>query len=232
MGIAQSGTTLAGGENLAVKGVRPSGIVVSGKTVWTVPKLIASVSAQPPTTTSPAIDTTGASLLILAGTPYLAGSGTITVTDSYSNTWSRAVQSAVGTGNVTSELWVATHPTVGSNHTFSYNNQVFGSFAVMAFRFSSSGQMDQTESIINNPTLPAILPSKSYSLIVTSAGSPNLISGISSNFNLVGTWPVVGGLAFAMGAAYAIEATAQVISPTWGFTFTNQGAATMLNFVP
>src|SRR6516164_6555384 len=82
--------------------------------------------------TSPAIDTTGATLLVISVGYYAAA--TKTVSDSYSNTWT-PLTAQENSGDDGNRLWYALNPVVGTGHTFTITGSgVYLSACIAAFR--------------------------------------------------------------------------------------------------
>ncbi len=171
--------------------------------------LISSVSAMPGAsggTTAP-INTTGASLLVLALSTFVTGS---TPTDSKGNTYIPLTLFG------TAQLFYCIGGVVGAGHTFSTDSQ-FPLIVAMAFSGVGSYHTQNGQGS-GNPSQPGpVVPTVNGSLIVTAIGGG--LSGASptvdSGFTLTGASAYSGGVVVMGGAAYLVQPTAASVNPTW-----------------
>lgn len=162
--------------------------------------------------TSSSIDTTGASLLVIA----VAYGGTITVSDSKGNTWTALT--AYANGGQKQRIYYAVNPTVGTGHTFT----VGGTSVVASFAASSWSGVDTTTPFdVQAGTggagpitaagigSPSMTPANNGSLVITSCSQAAVVSGLTAS----GTFTALDAVAFSSGVNYGI-ATAYVIQTT------------------
>lgn len=182
--------------------------------------------------TTPAIDTTGANLLVVAIADFESGSTVLS--DSKGNTWTPLTRrAAVGSGAV--QLYYCASPTVGSGHTFTAT--ATASFpAIFAAAFSgahtspfdaeSAGTVFEVaagpRTTIDNANLT---PSQNNALVVTGLGGGGVSILIDESFIITDSADLSGGNNFAGGLAYIIQTTAGATSPTWSWTNNSSGVA-------
>ncbi len=171
-------------------------------------------------TTSPGVDTTGATLLVIvlyspnsppAGTP----------SDSYGNTWAFAEVF----NHVSGGIYYVANPTVGAGHTFSAGGSGNNSYNFTVLAYSGAATSSPLDQKNNNYTNAAtslstgsITPSQNGCLIVAgyASGTLNLTLSINDSFTLEDT--ETGGYAGTECAADLIQTTAAAIDPTWTVT--------------
>ena len=96
--------------------------------------------------TSDTLDTTGATLIVVAASGASNGSSTITLTDSKSNTWTGGGYAQVNGGQVVRLFWTSA-TSVGAGHTFSPDSSHdFTTVCVMAFSGTSGSPLLDLES--------------------------------------------------------------------------------------
>lgn len=87
-------------------------------------------------TTTPAIDTTGANLLIGVAAWSNTGTNAPAFSDSKGNTWIRSVQYDAFNPKIT--FWYCTNPVVGSSHTFTIAEQSGSGWGIHIYAFAKS----------------------------------------------------------------------------------------------
>lgn len=176
-------------------------------------------AGQPSSITTPAINTTGATGLIIA-VGWWDGVGNVSVSDSKSNTWAPVTKYV--TSNCSVEFFTCLNPgSVGSGHTFSKTGtDTYGSIAVLAF----SGT-DTTASVDGNSGAGtasgttqqpgSITPSQNGSVVITALG----MSAHSGSGSIDGGFTVsdsfVDGSNYGVALAYLIQTSAAAANPTW-----------------
>ena len=185
--------------------------------------------------TSPAIDTTGATLLVISVGYYAAA--TKTVSDSYSNTWT-PLTAQENSGDDGNRLWYALNPVVGTGHTFTITGSgVYLSACIAAFR----GVANVTPFDVQNGAINAASTTIASGSVTPSANNELVITGASGNANLSGTPtgtgmtlidsnPYVASNQSSSGLAYAIQTTASAINPAWTLASSVACAATIATF--
>jgi hypothetical protein len=179
------------------------------------PALISHASASAKgtaTATSPAINTTGATLLVMMASDYSRDSTTDTHTDSKGNTWIPLTNCVAGLNNVTA--WYTLNPITDPSHTFS----VTGSYTSMAIEAYSGVTSFQSAAckISSGATLqagPVTTTVPSLVLTFIDHAMPNPQATVSGGFTIADFQPYAGfeGLA----AAYQIQTSAGTANPTW-----------------
>ena len=190
---------------------------------------------------SPAIDTTGASLLIVGNTQNLIG-GFPLPTDSKSNTWHSAVLQDAGIG-AQSQICYAwgSGLSVGTGHTFS---QTGGNIALVVMAFSgvltTTDPLDQTASAASAAAASlapgSLTPNNDNSLCVSYTGdtwtgmttasvgtisdqSPFSVPGVFSQYATLGSYLVqtaktaYNPLFTYAGAGFRVEALSAIFKP-------------------
>lgn len=187
--------------------------------------------------TSGAIDTTGATLLVL-----IIGDANVqlqSVSDSKGNVWNQAVASPLD-ANVQSSIWFACGPglSVGAAHTFTVNRAgTFPTFCVAAFSGSAT---DFVNSNNNNKATTAgatslqagsVTPSKNNCLVIAAIGYRDTTAlAINGGFIITDQCPFIGATAIGSGLGYLIQTTAAAANPTWSWTNSVGAAATIAYF--
>lgn len=185
------------------------------------------------TATTPTLDTTGATLLVafIAAT---ASSGTVTISDSNSNTWTSLTPKTFS-GAHKSVIQYAANPTVGSGHTFtvtlSGGNPGVQIFAFTGAASSSPFDVENGAVGIGGQTTfqpGSITPSQNGELIVAaiaSGGSFVTTGNVQVDYTVSSIYTngqgvsAVGGVNYAMYTAWAVQPTAAATNPT--FTLDN-----------
>jgi len=178
--------------------------------------------------TTPAIDTTGAKLIVLGFTFFSGGSQTDppTITDSKSNVWTALAVSSV-TSNMASIIYYSTNPIVGSGHTFTESaSNSFPTIAVLAVSGGltpnvfdqQNGNNDNGggSSIQTNP----VTPSADSELIVTVLNNDGstITNSINSSFIISNQIYPPNGNSYDTGLAYIINGagtSGTPVNPTW-----------------
>lgn len=169
--------------------------------------------------TSSALNTTGASLLIVSIGQYDVGSD-VTLSDSKGNTWTKlTVQS-----NFDTRSWIAycINPTVGSGHTFtiagsnSYSFATIGAFVGTAVSTTFRSQNNANSTIANSIQPGSVTPDADGQLIWTGfCGFVNASSTIGSGFTITDQQAGNSGTCYGGAGAYLIQGTAAAVNPTW-----------------
>ena len=196
--------------------------------------------------TPAAVDTTGATLIVLSTTG-LSGAGTPTITDSKGNSWT-ALTPQASTGAITERVFYCFPPSnkTGTGHTFTATWGSLPYAVVTVCAFSGVKNTAPTQSGANwgvddgshNTLQPgAIMPPVAGCLFVsgyagngTGADVPSADSGFTTNAVNTG-----GNTTFPGGSAWLIDSDTTTENPTWS---TNHAAtafgmcATMACFQP
>lgn len=186
------------------------------------------------TATSSAINTTGATLIVIG----VSASGTTLadlniVSDSAGNSWVLCGATAATSQGLT--IWYCVSPATSASHTFSATLGTAPGIAVMAFSGTcpkpAKWVRAYSSSSVTTCQPGTLTPATDNSLIVNVAG---LFAGTSITINggyTAITRDFVGGVSLAVGMAYLIQATATASNPTWSWTSAGQWAAAQVVFM-
>lgn len=183
--------------------------------------------------TTSAIDTTGATLLVV-GIAKDSG-GTISLSDSKGNSWTALT--ATTQGSTRCILYYAANPTVGGSHTFSNTGAFnYSSICVAAFSgVATTTPFDQENGAGASSTTLAtgsVTPTEDNELVIThlafsGSGLPTSIDGGFTETNDV---EFGGGNNYGSTMAYLIQTTAAAANPTWTRTNSNPMATRIATF--
>jgi hypothetical protein len=188
--------------------------------------LVAHVAASGlNTTTSAAIDTTGATFLVLHMAFY-SGATAPTISDSKGHTW--VGLTLQDSGGVVTQLFYVVNPTGGTSHTFTFTGtNINGAMSVAAFSGTlGTGVYDGHEngavssSGVTSRTTGSVTPSQSGCLLIAGLGLGGAISAlvINAGFTITDTVSFVGGTHYGGSLAYFVQGAAAAINPTWSWT--------------
>lgn len=249
MGFAQAGTSHHDGDDLAIAGAKPNGMAAQGSVIWraaqpfwnlfvqTMVQVADALNTPDPngwTASSPPIDTTGASLILMVGGPLWAFSNN--VSDSLGNTWALAGSMYSATKGAAQQIFYCINPVVGAGHTFSVDN--WNPFYILCYKTGGAVAFDQA--VVSDGlyaatpvTLPPLTPSANNALLVLGMcwyGYPT--TSVDSGFTIQQQW--IPDTAYPMGGAVATlnQATAATVAPTWTRGATCETASVLASFIP
>lgn len=200
--------------------------------------LVSHVSAANASTgaTSSAIDTTGASLLVVV-LVYYEPSTAPTITDSKSNSWTGLSVTSI-TNEDAIKILYAQNPTVGSGHTFTVSGAAtYPSICVAAFSGTVTASVFDVENgnsstgAVTSITTGSITPAQDNELIVAglcqyTGGTPTIDNGLS----VADSVNQNAGVYFASGLAWKQQGVAAAINPAWSFASTPNVVARIASF--
>jgi hypothetical protein len=129
------------------------------------------------TFTTGSINTTGATLIVIAVSSYSAA-GAPTISDSKGNTWTALTAKVNATAAVRTQLYYCYSPTGGSGHTFTATGFCYAS--IHAFAFSGTTGTFDVENGTTGGTSPqsagAITPALNGEVIIAALGENSLSS--------------------------------------------------------
>lgn len=168
--------------------------------------------------TTSGIDTTGATLIVIAVNS-LEAATVPAITDSKSNVWVQFSTRGAGTGNGEVTILYSLVQTVGSSHTFTATQtSSFMSIEVQAF----SGTLGSIETFRSAASLTpgSVTPFLNNSLVVTAVNSNGTVSGFSltGGFTISDSNAGTPGTSFGGSMAYLIQTSAAAANPTWTTT--------------
>lgn len=199
--------------------------------------LVSSVIGQFATGTSTtAINTTGATLLVMSTVQ--SASGGMTVSDNKGNTWIALTPHSQFSA-VESQIFYAVNPTVGTGHTFTSNfanaSSMSGGIIVTAWSgVATTSPFDQQNGagyFASTAQPGSITPTANDELVITalSANSPSGPYAVDSGFTIAQSALLDMGVSNGLAQAYLVQTTATAENPTWsgGLDF---GAANIASF--
>ncbi len=185
--------------------------------------------------TTAAIDTTGASLLVIATKNFTTGDAT--VSDSKGNTWTGLTKKADGASAFNIRFYYAVNPTVGSGHTFTAAGGItYGMYAVAFSGIATSTPFDQENgaagaALGTSVQTGAVVPSTNGQLILSSVQN---IAGdtdsIDSSLSIIEHDGFSGGTTYGGAIAWYEQPTAASINPTWSWTGGSDSATVIATF--
>lgn len=182
------------------------------------------------TVTTSAINTTGATLIVVQISEYSVGAS-IALTDSQGNTWTALT--VKNQGNSRSQLHYCVSPSTSASHTFTYGTALrYPSICVQAFSgVSTSSPFDVQNtngaSAATTVTTGSVTPSQNDEVLITGLcfETTGTIS-INSSFTISNQVNYAFGNNFGSAMAYKIQTTAGAENPTWSKTGTGTSFAT------
>lgn len=161
------------------------------------------------------VDTTGANIIICT----VADDGTLAVTDSKSNTWTKLTEQ----GAPNTALFYCINPIVGASHTFSTAHS-YGSIAMEAFSNTGTLSFDvengATTAGATTLSTGSVTPNVNDELVVTGIewGATMSNSSINSSFTKTNAVNGVSGVSYGVAMAYIVQTTAGAVNPAWSWT--------------
>lgn len=168
--------------------------------------------------TTPAINTTGAKLIVISAS-YFNGVG-ITVSDSAGNTWTPLTATSNG-GTQSTRLFYCINPTTSAAHTFTFGStNVTGSITVTAWSASGVafdkevGGFGSGSAITVAGATSGVTPANNGSLLLTGYGFGAQVSGAagSAGWTVAVDQSGAGGSHFGNGQLYLLQTTAAAIA--------------------
>lgn len=219
---------------------------------WThVPHAIAvvahasAVSTTTNTVSTSGVDTTGATLIVLA-VPFFSAVHTVDaldISDSKGNSYTAlAVCSSSGTAAASDiRFFYIASPVVGAAHTVSLSSggaAVYPSIAMIALSGTAASPLDQqncgpattTGDTTRQPG--SVTPSENSEIVITGVGlgGSNGSIAIDSSFTIADSNGVNAGQGFGDGLAYIIQTSAGAVNPTWSATAPDFRASVIATF--
>lgn len=210
-------------------------VVTKGQAIGATPfELVASTvkTGSANGSTSSAIDSTGANLLVVTASWYNAPTTEPTLTDSKSNTWTKLTTATNGQQSVA--IWYCVPTSVGSSHTFTFaGTSSFTGFAAYAFSGADASAFVQESSIIGSGASVAFQIDPAAEDVVIIAAVNNVTNtssvSVSDSFNLQNS-AYSAGNSIAHSSAYKINEGSAVATPTISWTGSVAFAASYVVF--
>ena len=185
--------------------------------------------------TTPAIDTSGADLLVVNTTQY-ADSSKAALTDFYSNTWTPL--NVVSGPGAYERLYYVRGGTVGPGHTFTWGptdgSSFYGAIQVAAFRGSPPSPLQSQNGFeaqsVTSIKPGAVVPSQGGALIVCGIQNADGIStlAIDSGFTIADRTLPQSGITSGGALAYLFQSAAVPVNPQWTWPETGWDQATAI----
>jgi F5/8 type C domain len=185
------------------------------------PGLVAHAEGINPATSTPAIDTTGANLLLLEFVWY-GGVAEPSFTDSYGNTWTR-LGGQQGDGNFAAYTTIyyvnSQTPNTGSGHTINWTDSSGSpTFYFSAWRSAKPWAFDEIHSLGGLGPLtprPTISPTAGK-LIATFAGTNrHYFTGLNSGWTFINNAPFIDTVTFGSAYAYLTDQAVTTADAIW-----------------
>lgn len=186
--------------------------------------------------TSDPIDTTGASLLVVA-LGYFYPANPVTLTDNKGNTWI-ALTRREGDSGRASRIYYAINPVVGSGHTFTtaglstYVGLI--ALAVSVADTTSPFDVENGASGSSGTSLAAgsVSPSENGELLVTALTLEDGMTSVAvdNSFAIQAQIPSVGGVNLGCALATKIQTSAMGENPAWSWSGSFQSEASIATF--
>ncbi len=196
--------------------------------------------------TTPAITTTGATLLVVAIANFGALASGITVTDSKGNIWHTITASPFATTSYSVTIFYSYNSgggalVLGTGHTATISGGAFEGIVFAAFNgtlASGSTPLDQQNTNGATAATPyssgSITPTQNGCLVLSTAGQ-NTTNGVqltvNGNFTLGATFAKTASAA-ECGLAYYVQPTAGSVAATWTDLSGNCVGAAIASFLP
>lgn len=187
--------------------------------------LIAHTTATGSGTNTPAINTTGANLIII-GVSW--ETSTPAISDNQGNTYTLIASQNSGGGLGASSLYYCSSPITSASHTFTATSEIPAIFVQAFSGAASSLPLDQHNSAntTSGSTIQpgSVTPSAANELLVSvaqaSSGGGQTLNSVGSGFTI--TDKEAGGPSvFSSGMAYLIQTSATAENPTFTFSGSN-----------
>lgn len=186
--------------------------------------------------TTSAISTAGASLIVLAISPYQPGLGGTTVSDNLGNTWTPLTARNSG-ANVAVQLFYCLNPTTSGSHTFTVAGaSTWASIAVSAWSgVASYNKQNGAANGASGTTIQpgSVTPDANGALLITAAASS--VAGafsINSSFTISNQRQYSAAVNMGIALAHRIQTTAAALNPTWTHAAATDRAAAVAVFLP
>lgn len=200
--------------------------LLGASTAFVPISLVASTAADAPDgvqATTPAINTSGATLLTVMVVYYTPG-GTATLSDSKSNTWTPLTIYTASDG--TGQLYYCKNPIVGSGHTFTLTDDGGGSdynaLAVAAFSGTNTaanadGDVGAGSASVTTQQPGSLTPSLDNGVVVTGLMfvDSSQVGDATINSGFTVTNSKSSAVGYSVALAYKIQTTAAAVNPTW-----------------
>jgi PKD repeat protein len=187
--------------------------------------------------TTPAINTTGANLLVAAVSGYAVEANNLTLVDSKGNIWTRLTPHVNTNDNQAAVVLFWNVPTsVGTGHTFTSGGAgpaVYSNVAVVACRYAGAASLDaETGSFAGTRDAVGVTTAQPGSLTPSAAGGLLVVgwsqlpaagadgaaaTAVNSGYAILDSADYVAGTAFGVGLAILVPGTLAAANPTVTF---------------
>jgi hypothetical protein len=208
--------------------------------------VIASTGAQSldgSTLTTPAINATGANL-ILVGVSYFLHPGSncasaggfpnISISDSQSNTYTAAIDSYTFVESAVAALFYSASPSVSASMTVTFTGSTACLPALGVMALSRAGALDQlssgAQSACTPSPLPTVTPTQNNEawISIVSANSSATQAPTTTTGTTYYSVAQVTGQSYAFGMAYGVQTALAPINVTWNFGGASPGCQALV----
>ncbi len=186
------------------------------------------------TVTTSSVDTTGASLIIIAAAHYNATTAEVTPSDNKGNTWTAGGNDATPGVAFRARFYYCINPTVGSGHTFTIaGTDTYPAIFVEAWSGLSGATLDQANfnysASATSITAGNINPTTSSSIYFSCSANSGTISGVTVS-TLGNSAANIAANSVGGGISYSLRTDNSSITSDWSFTGSVQGVCRSINF--
>ena len=196
-----------------------SGSNITGVNFSSAAAIALVASAVSPATghTTPAIDTTGASLLVAV---LSNDGGSQIIQDSFANNWILLTAVNDGESANTTRMAYCYSPIVGVGHTFTAYYPSYGAITVYAFKNTAGSTVDASNQTgaRTSPAQPGSITPSAGAVVITGWGSNGAPTGVSVNDSFTGLLQQPNGAQESVAGAYLLNANNAPLNPTWTAT--------------
>jgi hypothetical protein len=193
-----------------------------------------AISGTSNTVTTGAIDTTGASLIVLVCSAF----GALAPADSQGNTWTGLTNQVCISSLINVRIYYCLSPTTSATHTFSNTGSAtYPSINVQAWSGYGAFDTENGASNINGPDAfqgGSVTPGQNNSLVISAIGSGSNatnVPSINQSFTIT-TYSTFNGTGEPSGLAYLEQGTAAAVNPQWTWVGANNAAVMSAVFAP
>ncbi len=173
--------------------------------------------------TTSAINSSTANLLVACVA--FASGGSITISDSKSNSWTAGQTAANGPSSL--RLYYSVPTSVGTGHTFTIaGSPIYAAISVQAWAGAHATPYDQINNGAGDPVSSiqpgSVTPSDNGQLLITcmqnSGDTSDSGRTLNSSFTVAGQKGLVGSVSYPVASGYYVQPTAAAINPTWSWS--------------
>ena len=174
---------------------------------------------------TPAVDTTGATLLIAS----VHAGAAVPLTDSKANVWVGCTARGAAAPYV--QLFYVLTPIVGTGHTFTSPSAYNPAISVLAFQLTTPAIDINTGANATSPGSATPAHPDEVLIAATSSDTTGTFA-VTGGFTIAQTEPYVSGVSYGGAIAYLLQTTAAAANPTWSGPAGNASAIASFTGAP